>query len=616
MRKSLAATGLAALIGIAVFGSKPVQSQDPVLKTPKDVTARMERRVKRTFVPGEIIVKKKIVAGTPSMVPAVRLQAMGLDSQPRQTSGGELIYRITPAITGAMTSPQKLRDKTMDAVKALRASPEVQYAQPNFVLHITEVVPNDHEFPLQWHYLLNGTGPGRSPGGINLPRVWETNKGSASVVVAVIDTGILPNHPDITGSPNLLPGFDMISDAARANDGDGRDPNPTDTGDAVAAGECGNGEPLLPESSSWHGTHVAGTIGVGKTDNGVGVAGINWQIKVAPVRVLGKCGGSTSDINDAIRWAAGLPVPGVPANPSKARVINMSLGAPAPCSDSPSTQSAIDDAVAAGVLVVVAAGNDAQDAAGSFPASCANVVSVAASDFRGHLADRYSNFGPSVTIMAPGGDVDRDDNHDGRPDGVLSMVDGGYAFYNGTSMAAPHVAGVAALWLAKEPALTPAQVRTRLRETALPRSSADCPRPCGAGLLDASAPGVRVSALPATIDLQAGRSTTLTARVTRAGAPLAGVSVHFSSSNPGVTQVDPATATTNASGQASATVRGLSAGAASVRAEAEGVSTETPVQVSAVRVPDLEVPGVLALAAVLLALSARRSHLERRRGRR
>ncbi len=614
MRKAVVALGLAALIVIAAFGSKPVRGQDPIVRTPKDVVARMERRVKRTFVAGEIIVKKKTIAGALQMVPAARLREMGVDGEPRRTSGGELIYRMAPAISAALAGPQQLHDKTMDMVKALRARPEVLYAQPNFVLHIADVVPSDHEYPLQWHYLMNGTGPGRSPGGINLPKVWETNKGSASVVVAVIDTGILPNHPDITGSPNLLPGFDMISEATRANDGDGRDPDPTDTGDAVAPGECGGGEPLLPESSSWHGTHVAGTIGVGKTDNGVGVAGINWQVKVAPVRVLGKCGGSTSDINDAIRWAAGLPVPGVPANPSKARVINMSLGAPAPCSDSPSTQSAIDDAVAAGVTVVVAAGNDAQDAAGSFPASCANVVSVAASDFRGHLAERYSNFGPSVTIMAPGGDVERDDNHDGRPDGVLSMVDGGYAFYNGTSMAAPHVAGVVALWVAKEPGLAPAQVRTRLRETALPRSSAECPKPCGAGLLDASAPSVRVSASPATIDLQAGQSTTLTARVTRSGAPPAGAAVRFSSSNPGVT-VDPATATANASGQASATVKGLSAGGASVRTEAEGASTETPVQVSAVRVPDLEASGVLALAAVLLALSARRSYLERGRGR-
>ena len=211
---------------------------------------------------------------------------------------------------------------------------------------------------------------------------------------------------------------------------------------------------------------------------------------VVPVRVLGECGGTIADINDAIRWAAGLPVPGVPANPDPARVINMSLGGGGACSASPSTQSAINDAVAAGATVVVAAGNSAADAADFMPASCNNVITVAASDYRGQLVTRYSNFGTTVDIMAPGGDVQRDDDGDGNPDGVLSMVNGGYAFYNGTSMAAPHVSGVAALFLAADPSLTPAQVLATIQDNALPRSAVECPEPCGKGLLNAYIPSL------------------------------------------------------------------------------------------------------------------------------
>lgn len=166
------------------------------------------------------------------------------------------------------------------------------------------------------------------------------------------------------------------------------------------------------------------------------MAGVNWQVTVVPVRVLGKCGGITSDINDAIRWSAGLPVPGVPPNPNPARVINMSLSAHELCSASPSTQSAIDDAVAAGAVVVVAAGNRAEDTARSYPASCDNVITVAASGPRGRLVSGYSNYGEKVEILAPGGDTGQ-----GLTRGVLSMVRNGYAFYNGPSMAAPHVAG-------------------------------------------------------------------------------------------------------------------------------------------------------------------------------
>ena len=198
---------------------------------------------------------------------------------------------------------------------------DVEYAQPNFILEIART-PNDPLYPAQWHYFDNGAGAGQSPGGIGLPETWDINTGDRGIVIAIIDTGILPNHPDVLGAPNLVAGFDMISSAFTANDGDGRDADPTDTGDATTAGECFPGSP--PSDDSWHGSHVAGTTGVGATDNALGIAGANWNVSVQAVRVLGKCGGTIADINDAIRWAAGLPVPGVPDNPTPARVINMS----------------------------------------------------------------------------------------------------------------------------------------------------------------------------------------------------------------------------------------------------------------------------------------------------
>jgi serine protease len=463
-------------LAIIPLGCVAAQIQEP---TPEEVRKLLEFKApaETPLVPGEVIVKMK----PGSLLSATDLSSLGIEDGTRVTSGGERIYRIPPSVIATL-SPAEARNRTLALVQALKARPDVEYAQPNYILRIARM-PNDPRFPEQWHYRNNGTGAGQSPGGISLPRAWDTSTGSNSVVVAVIDTGILPNHPDIVGSPNLIAGYDMISDPKIANDGGGRDNNPTDPGDAVAANECGLGEPAEP--SSWHGTHVAGTVGVGKTDNSIGVAGVNWNVRVQAVRVLGKCGGTNVDINDGIRWAAGLPVPGVATNPTPARVINMSLGAREPCSMTPATQAAINDVVGSGAAVVVAAGNDAVDASQVFPASCNNVITVAASDYRGYLVTRYSNFGPTVEIMAPGGDVLRDDDGDGNNDGVLSMVQGGYARYNGTSMAAPHVAGVTALWLAQSPGLTPAQLLAELQKNALPRTSSQCPRPCGAGLLSA-----------------------------------------------------------------------------------------------------------------------------------
>ncbi len=452
----------------------------------------LERQPKLpTFEPGQVIVKTR--TGAP--IVSERLGALGLDTAVRRLYVGEFLYRMPPSVVRTMAAPEARR-RTLAVVDSLKQIPDVEYVHPDYRLYIVgdappahrlvDVVPNDPRWSDQWHYHNNGTGAGESPGGINLPRAWNQGTGRAGIVVSILDTGILPSQEDIAASPNLIAGRDLISDPFIANDGGGRDADPTDPGDAVRAGECGGGEPPVDLGNSWHGTHVAGTVGIVRTNNALGVAGVNQVVSVQPVRVLGKCGGLMSDINDAIRWAAGLPVSGVPNNPTAARVINMSLGAfGLPRAAVPALQAAINDAVAAGVVVVVAAGNDAADASQVVPASCDNVITVAASDARGHLATRYSNFGRTVEIMAPGGDIRRDDNVNGKPDGVLSTVQGGYEFYNGTSMATPHVAGVAALWLAQDANLTAGQVLGQLQARALPRTTAHCPQPCGAGLLNA-----------------------------------------------------------------------------------------------------------------------------------
>lgn len=352
--------------------------------------------------------------------------------------------------------------------------------------------PNDPLYGLQWHFRENGAAAGQSAGGAGFGGFWDRAKltGSRDVVVAVVDTGIQMNHPDIKGSPNLAPGYDMVSDPIMGNDGDGRDADPNDPGD-----KCNPDDATL--SDSFHGTHVAGTIGVAATNNAAGVAGGAWNVTIVPVRALGRCGGKLSDINDAIRWAAGA----VPArdgvkevwNSKPADIINLSIGLFGPCPAS--MQAAINDAVAAGAIVVSAAGNARVDTQYFAPGGCQNVVSVAANDARGQLTP-YSNFGANVSIMAPGGDMARDDDRDGRPDGILStkfmknctdpanpgatVAQCYYAFENGTSMAAPHVSAALVLLKAKFPAAVPSELKTRLLQATIPRSNMQCSGACTA----------------------------------------------------------------------------------------------------------------------------------------
>lgn len=388
--------------------------------------------------------------------------------------------------------------RTWKAVKAYRSHPAVESAEPAY-LAAPFKTPNDPEYRRMWHYRSRTA----EPGGANFEGAWKKTVGHKSIRIAVIDTGILPREPEFRHSSNILSGMDLISDPWMANDGERANPqastdydtNPSDPGDAVKAFECGLWQwEAMPDS--WHGSHVSGTTGAGRTNDAAGIAGAIWEVSIIPIRVLGRCGATTPDIAQAIRWAAGFDVQGVPTNPhGPADIINLSLGGPEPCSAVAGTiQAAINAATAAGSVVIAAAGNSKKDASGFYPASCANVIAVAASDARGTLASRYSNFGNRVDIMAPGGDVHADHNRDADPDGVLSVVKGRYAHYNGTSMAAPHVAAAVALLLSENSDLRSMKGRAKfeavlslLRDSAVPSSRTRCPRPCGAGLLDAEA---------------------------------------------------------------------------------------------------------------------------------
>jgi subtilisin family serine protease len=470
------------------------------------------------FVPGELIVGFKS--------PEARDGAVQ-DLQDRASQGGitrgsatsrsvqvepldDLSVRIRLRfVTRGGDSPTKDAELQIleETATSLREDDRVSYAHPNWILQLnrpridkmiplgTESAPasrsamppggpNDPVFTrgLHWHYMA-------APAGMNAVGAWEHGTESKDVVVAVLDTGILPAHPDIKESGNILPGYDFVRARTPVDpaDGDDWDADPTDPGDT-----CRGRQP------SWHGTHVAGTIGAGATNNALGIAGIAWEAAILPVRVLGRCGGTIADIAAALRWTAGLPVAGAPPNPTPADILNLSLGMPLRCR--PVQVGILMDALAAvekaGSVVVVAAGNDNVDVATFSPAGCAGVISVGASDGRGELAP-YSNFG-ALTVLAPGGDLERDDDKDGYPDGIWSLVDPtndnpqGVGALEGTSMAAPHVTAALALWIAKHPKLRrqPGKIKQALTAAVGRNAPLPCPpaRKCdGTTRLDAGA---------------------------------------------------------------------------------------------------------------------------------
>ncbi len=380
--------------------------------------------------------------------------------------------------------------------------------------------PNDPDYPAgadpvnnpfgQWH-LFEATA------GIGMPTAWDLSTGSAGVAVAVIDTGIV-SHRDLNAG-RILTGYDFYSDVVNDNDGTpGRDSDPTDPGDAVAAGDCGAGEPA--ENSSWHGLSVTGVI-VASSDNSTDIAGIDFAARLLPIRVLGRCGGNLSDVADAIRWAAGYSVTGVPNNPTPADVINLSLSGEGPCSLA--EQLAINDAVTAGSVVVVSAGNeDGTNVTDISPANCDNVIVAGAIARDGSLAS-YANVGLAVDVTAPGGDGPNPESN------ILTLYNTGttvavadtLAFVAGTSFTSAQVSGVASLMISLNGALTPEVVEDVIKATARrPFPDASCNQAlCGTGVLDAAAALLAAQNPVAIADIVANQ-----APVASAGGPYSGSS--------------------------------------------------------------------------------------------
>lgn len=393
---------------------------------------------------------------------------------------GVSINPVRGMATGAevmRTSRRLSKAEMTDMLQTLNADPGVEYAEEDVLLK-PFFTPDDPRYSEQWSYY-------ESVGGVNLPGAWDIANGSG-VIVAVIDTGYRP-HADLAA--NIVGGYDFISDTFVSRDGNSRDSDASDPGDWRSATDC---PPAPADSSSWHGTHVAGTIAA-VTNNGNGVAGVAYGAKVLPLRVLGRCGGYTADIADAIIWASGGSVSGVPANPNVAKVINLSLGSDPGYSCSSTEQAAINSARSRGSVVIVAAGNDNVNASLVTPANCSGVVVVAAVGRNGGKAS-YSNYGSAIDVAAPGGSFSGNSAND-----ILSTLNTGtttpgsdsYEFYPGTSMAAPHVAGIAALMLSVNSSLTPDQIETLLKSST--RSFPTTCNQCGTGIVNAQAAVVAAS---------------------------------------------------------------------------------------------------------------------------
>lgn len=415
----------------------------------------------------------------------------------RPMSGGAHVLRFRHSHDSKSALQMSLRE--------LENDPDILSVEIDEIIRPLATV-NDYFYPQQWplHDSIS------VPSGMNLPNAWDLTTGSENTVVAVVDTGILPDHIDLQGK--VLQGYDFIKEFAvgdnslegqypeeltyfRTNDGDGRDYDPTDPGDWIDQEDidamAAVGIDCFYQDSTFHGTGIASII-AGNSEHNDGISGVDWSARILPIRVSGKCGGSRSDMIDAIRWAAGVDDPVLPDNPNPAKIINLSLGSNATCGFA--EQAAINDARAAGAVLVAAAGNQSTDLSETptAPAVCDNVIAVAAVTYNGEQAS-YSNFGIDVDISAPGGESAKSG---GTPilvasnNGLKEPIEGShFKHVSGTSAATAHVSGVLSLMAAVNPELTPYQLEQLLLQSSRPfvqtRLSRCDTSICGTGMVDA-----------------------------------------------------------------------------------------------------------------------------------
>lgn len=530
--RCLRAIGLAAVAASSAASAQTEFNPAPDAPSPPPVAARVIVK----FAADAVVLQKHALSTSATAtetrtVAALRAQSLGLRIG-TPLAAGRAIDARTQVVRAAGTSGA-------DLAARIKAEPDVEYA-------VVDERRRHHAAPNDPYYaggppvsgLTGGPVVGqwylRAPAGdvlssINATRAWDTTVGGANIVVAILDTGVRPEHPDFAN--RLLPGYDMISDVAAANDGSERDGDATDPGDWITPTETtdqgGDFYQCGTQNSTWHGTQTASLIGAA-SNNAIGMAGVAWGVRLLPVRVLGKCGGYDSDIIAAMRWAAGLAVPGVPLNATPARVISMSLGSTGACQ--PGYVEAI---IAIGTktdpaVVVASAGNSTGHNVGT-PANCPGVLAVAALRHTGTKVG-FSDIGAEIAVSAPGGNCVNSGaalpclypiltaTNSGTNGPLASTYSGSFHPSVGTSFSAPLVAGTVALMLSVNPALSPAQIRSALRTSARAfpvRDAASTTAPptcrlpdnteqlecycttstCGAGMLDAAA--AVASVLPA-----------------------------------------------------------------------------------------------------------------------
>jgi serine protease len=441
--------------------------------------------VAAAVVPGSrIILKLRAPAGAGAESAATRLNRIA----GRTGVSVNLMRSITARMQVLQLAPEQAGVAMNTTLARLRGDPEVEYASVDERRYVHQA-PNDALFAQQW-YLQNDP---TTPAAIDAVSAWGVTTGTASVVIADLDTGVRFDHPDLLRASQggrLLPGYDFISNSAVANDGNGWDADASDPGDWVTSTESAAApfKGCTVTNSTWHGTRTAGILGA-MTNNSTGIAGITWGTQILPVRALGKCGGYDSDIQQAMLWAAGLHVNNAPDNPNPARILNMSFGS-AGESCPQSYLDVIQQVTALGVLVVVSAGNEGGPV--DTPANCAGVVGVAGLRQAGTKVG-FSSLGPEVALSAPAGNCVNTSPGSACLYSILTTVNTGttvpqsntytdlFANANlGTSFSAPMVSGIAALMASVNPNLNSCQMTARLKEgaQAFPQSSAgETPQP-------------------------------------------------------------------------------------------------------------------------------------------